>query len=165
MYSDAESEGYIGLVFIYMGKFWYAHGCIPKSIRRKLQRRRTNIMAYEIIAGVLAILALDNLLPERVCIRHYVDNWSAKQCIVKGHFKKPDHSDIVGILWSTAAHRSIGYWSEWVQSKANLADAPSRKDFSTMKQLHATEISINFGRYVAVTWKISPTADLLMRRG
>jgi hypothetical protein len=66
VYSDAESEGYIGLVFIYRGRYWYAQGLIPQSVRKKIKRRRTNIMAYDMIAGVLAVLTLDTFLPEQV---------------------------------------------------------------------------------------------------
>ena len=73
----------------------------------------------------------------------------------------------MGILWHTATHRSVGYWNEWVQSKANLAAAPSRRDFSFMKRLNATEISVDFGRYVraAETWRIIPAAERLVKQG
>ena len=39
IYSDAESEGYIGLVFVKGNRYWYAHGRIPRSIRQTLRRR------------------------------------------------------------------------------------------------------------------------------
>lgn len=123
-------------------------------------------MAFEMIAAVIAVLTLDELLPEPACIRHFVDNTAAKQCIIVGHSKKPDHNDIVGILWHCAAHRATGYWCEWVQTKANLADGPSRKDFSLMKRLGATEIKLDFNRFIeaADTWKINPSEDRLVRQ-
>ena len=167
IYTDAESTGHIGLVLVYKGRCWYARADIPNAIKRKLKRRRTNIRAYEVIAAVLGIFTLDQILPEHVCIRHYVDNLSAKECIITGHSEQDDLNDIIGVLWHTAAHRSVGYWNDWVQSKANLADAPSRNDTSLMRQLQATEIVVDFNRYTAAAekWRSDPTEACLVRLG
>ena len=142
-----------------------SHGDIPRSIRRGLKPRRTNIIAYEMIAAVAAIFMLDKIVPGQVCIRHFVDNTTAKTCIVSGHSKQEDLNNIVGLLWHTAAHRTLEYWNEWVQSQANLADAPSRRDCKLLKQLQSTEIKLNFRQYlqVAESWQSDQRADKLMR--
>jgi hypothetical protein len=61
----------------------------------------------------------------------------------------------------------MAYWNDWVQSKANLADAPSRGDFSLMKRLSATELQLDFSRYAraADSWRITPEAERLVRQG
>ena len=124
-------------------------------------------MAYEMIAAVVAIFLVDVLTPDSICIRHFVDNQSAKASIVSGSSKKDDLNEIIGTLWHTAAHRTLGYWSEWVPSELNLSDAPSRRDCAVMKQLGGTEISLDFSRYLqaADTWRTHQRADKLVRLG
>ena len=166
LYSDAESEGHVGVVLLYNGRAWYGHKDLPNSIRRLLKQRRTNIMGYELIAAIMVILLLDTILPQPVCVRHYVDNTSAKACIVTGHSKQADLNKLVGMLWYTAAHRCIGYYCEWVQSAANLADGPSRRNFQLMKQLEAKEVCLDTSRFRAAAdnWELHPKAASLLAR-
>jgi hypothetical protein len=117
IYSDAESTAHVGLVFVYRGKYYYGHGGIPKAIRRRIKTRRTNIMAYEMVAAVIAIFLVDVISPKHMCIRHFVDNQAARSCIVTGRSKQDDLNEIIGTLWHTAAHRTIGYWCDWVPSE------------------------------------------------
>ena len=88
-------------------------------------------------------------------IRHYIDNVSAKQCVVKGYCKKPDINELVGMLWNTASHRALSYYADWVPSAANLADAPSRKDCRLLKQLGSEEIQLDFTQFskAAERWR------------
>ena len=157
----------MGLVFIYRGKFWYGHADIPRSIRRRFKCRKTDIMGYEMIAAVAAIFEVEFIVPEHVCIRHFVDNTSANTCTIQGSSRQDDLNDIVGMLWHTAAHRTAAYWCEWVQSNANKADAPSRNDCALMKQLNGIEIQVDFNQYVSVadSWKSNQEEYRLMRRG
>ena len=119
------------------------------------------------VAAVIAIFLVDVITPEPICIRHFVDNQSAKSNIVSGHSKQDDLNEIIGTLWHTAAHRTIGYWNDWVPSELNLSDAPSRRDCKLMKQLGGTEIILDFVRYLqaADNWRSHQRADRLVRMG
>ena len=119
IYSDAESTGHFGIVVSYGGKTWYGHGSIPQNIWKRLRRRKTNILGYELIAAILTILHLDSLIPEGVYIRHFIANTPAKQCVAQGFSKQPDLNELVVMLWRAAGHRTLSYWAEWVQSAAN----------------------------------------------
>ena len=167
VYSDAESTGHIGLVFLYGGRTWYGHADLPQSIRRRFKRSKTNFLAYELTAAIVAILMLDRLIPGQVCVRHYIDNKPAKSSLVAGHSKQSDLNELVGMVWHAAAHRSLAYWAEWVQSEANLADAPSRGDCQQLMQLGGSEISLDFTSFVqaAESWRIKPTGASLMIKG
>ena len=101
------------------------------------------------------ILLLDRLIPQDVVIRHYIDNVSAKQCVVKGYCKKPDINELVGMLWHTASHRALSYYADWVPSAANIADAPSRKDCRLLTQLGSEEIHLDFTHFskAAERWR------------
>ena len=167
VYSDAESTAHVGLVFVYRGKYVYGHGKIPTAIKNRVRKRRTNISAYEMIAAVIAIFLVDVSTPDSICIRHFVDNQSVKSSIVSGTSKQDDLNEIIGTFWHTAAHRTLGYWSDWVPSELNLSDAPSRRGCTLMKQLGGTEIALEFIKYLqaADNWRSHQRADRLARGG
>ena len=112
-----------------------------------MRRRKPNILGYELIAAILTILQLDSLIPEGVYIRHFIDNELAKQCVAQGFSKQPDLNELVGMLCHTAGHRTFSYWAEWVQSAANLADAPSRNDCRLLSQIGGLEIPLEFSKF------------------
>ena len=166
LYSGAESTGHAAVVLLYLGKVLYAHGRVPNSIRRHLKPRKTNIVAYEMIAAVVAILALDKLVPNTVFARHFVDNTPTKSCVIGGYSKQGGLNTIVGALWYESAHRTLSYRCEYVQSKANLADGPSRRDISVMTRMNAVEFPLEFHRYVsaAESWSSRPCASRMLAR-
>ena len=142
---------------MHRGLVSYARGLMPPQIRRNLKPRKTNLIAYELIAAVMTVFMLDQVLREKVAVRHFIDNRPARSCLVKGSSKQVDLNDISGLVWYTAAHRTHSYWSQWVCSTANLADKPSRQDLSVMKQLRGTEVEMNFSLYLAAaeSWALT----------
>ena len=123
-------------------------------------------MAYEMIAAVAAILALDTLVPSTVFVRHFVDNTPTKNCVISGFSKQDDLNTIVATLWYEAARRTLAYRCDYVQSKAKLADGPSRRDISVMTRMSAVEFPLDFDRYVsaAESWLSSPCASRMLAR-
>ena len=71
-----------------------------------MKHHKTNIVAFEMIAAVTAILILDKLVPESVYIRHFADNRPTKNCIIAGFPKQEDLKAVVGMLWYEAVHRT-----------------------------------------------------------
>ena len=108
-----------------------------------LKKRKTNIMGYELVAAIFVIIMLDKVIPQQVCIQHYIENQSAKHSVFAGFSRQPDMNELVGMLWHTAAHRSHTYWAERVQSEANLADAPSRQDCRLLKRSGGCELELD----------------------
>ena len=157
-YSDAESTGYIASVVIVQGVVFYAHARLPNSVRRKLKPRRTNILAYELVAAIMTILMLDGLVSTKVAVRHFVDNTAARSIIIKGSSKQVDLNDMVGMVWYTAAHRVKTYYNQWVCSESNLADKPSRQDTSVMKQLQGRVVEYRFNDFLCAVdgWSLKP---------
>ena len=123
-------------------------------------------MGYELISAIMVMHLLDEILPQPVCIRHFVDNTSAKACIVTGYSKQVDINKLVGMLWYTASHRCMGYYCEWVQSAANLADGPSRRNLQLMRQLGAEEVYLDTSRFrtAVENWEMHPKAESLLAR-
>ena len=52
VYSDAESHGAIAAVFVCEGTVQYMRGVIPRKLMSLFQCRKTNIVAYELIAAI-----------------------------------------------------------------------------------------------------------------
>ena len=164
VYSDAESHGDIAAVFIFEQKVSYIAGRLPLRVRKLLQERRTNIVAYELLAAVLAIIAVDGLLPAHVGVRHFVDSTPALACAIKGSSRQWDLNLLTGLLWFSNAARMRLYWGQYVRSASNLADGPSRNDFALMKRLGARRLQFDCSAScpAAEEWLTRPRVDALI---
>ena len=141
VYSDAEGNGRVGAVAsLQDGSVRFLRGRVPSCIRRSLVARRTNIVAFELIAAMVAILSLcpDGLRGTRVV--HFIDNKAALACVVRGFSRHRDLAAIAGRLWFEMAVMHCDYRAEFVPSGENLADGPSRDETSIMEALKAVEL-------------------------
>jgi hypothetical protein len=162
-YSDAESTGSVAAVFVCDGCMYYMQASITRRVMRILRDRLTNIVAYELIAAILAVIVADRLLPANVGIRHFVDSKPALGCILKGSSPQDDLNSLAGYVWFAAGSRMRAYWGQYVPSKANLADAPSRGDASLLIQLGAKRVECDMHCILqAVEWLASKRSDLLV---
>ena len=57
--------------------------------------------------------------------------------LAKGAAKAGDHNRIVHKIWLNAAINNTGIWICRVPSEDNIADEPSRGEFSTLKKLYS----------------------------
>ena len=88
LYSDAEGNGRIGMVVSRSdGALFSGRARVPPSIRRLLLPRRTNIVAFELIAAVVAIVGFCPHLLHDAIITHYIDNKAALSCVIKGYIR------------------------------------------------------------------------------
>ena len=109
----------------------------------------------EILAGPAALTTWGASLRGQQVI-HFVDNDSAAANLVRGYSPKVDSSALVGEYWLTAAKFGIDIYIDRVESKSNLADGPSRFDWSSLKlynarhvqaELPSPEVSLAFSLY------------------
>ena len=120
---------------------------IPPNIRRMLKQRRTNIVAFELIAAVTAVVCL---CPEWVAdsdIEHYIDNKPALHMIIKGYSKQDDLCNITGRLWFECGSAMACYVARYVQSKLNLADKPSRNMFAEVESIGAVRVPLKLPNF------------------
>ena len=99
-----------------------------------------NIVAYELLAALIAVVALCLHWLKNARIVHYIDSTLALACVVRGFSRKEDLSLIAGQLWYEMADLNIHYRAEYVASKKNLADGPSWGDLSLMRAVGADEV-------------------------
>ena len=140
LYSDAEGNGNVAAVVIAGGSRLFMHGRIPHRVRQMLFSRKTNIVAYELLIAVAALVSFCPDLLKEASIEHFVDSTPAIACIVKGHSKKKDLSDIAGRLWFECNFLMSNYRVSYVRSPCNLADGPSRGDLSLFEPLGFQEV-------------------------
>ena len=140
------------------------HGPVSKRLRRLLIPRATQIIPYELLAACVALLQWQSLEVGKVGIRHFVDSKPVRGIVVKGCSKQVDLNNIAGMLWYTAGKSLQDYWCEYVPSKLNLADDPSRQRFATMKQLVVKLIDLDFDRFAdaAEYWLEAVEVDRLV---
>ena len=144
VYTDAESNGYTATMIITSSLRLCYHGRIPYTLYRRLKRRRTQIVAYELIAGIMGALQIKNLEIASASVRHFIDSNPARQCMVKAASKQEDLNELSGMLWFVGGRTLRNYYCQYVASKLNLADAPSRGQFSDMRRLNAQLTSTDF---------------------
>ena len=139
-------------------------GSLPHELRRLLRRRRTNIVGYELMAVILGIYMVDDLFPQQAFVRHFVDNQPALNAIIRGGSKQDDLNSLVGSVWYGCASRLQSYWGQYVRSKANISDGPSRQEFQLMRQLGVVRIPFKVEKLsIAVeSWMCLPCEETLV---
>ena len=96
------------------------------------------------MAALMAYITLESYDPDRVHNRdvlHFVDNTSAIMGLYKGYSPAPDSCRLIQIFHLIMARLNFRTWWEWVASKANISDLPSRNDFALLIRWAATYVS------------------------
>lgn len=103
--------------------------------------RRTYIGQYELIAAVCVYYSLrDQLAGRAVC--HWIDNTSAMAALAKGYSRAIDSARIVHAFHSWNVGAGVSVWFEYVRSKANIADMPSRGAFEMLHAMGSVEVAV-----------------------
>ena len=140
------------------------HGKVPQVLKKRLKPRKTQIVAFELLAAIMGILQCKQLQLEGTGVRHFVDSNPARQGLVRANSKQPDLNNLIGMVWFVAGKVLRRYWCQYVRSGSNLADAPSRGDFSTVTQIGARVVEADFSLCTkfAYTWISSVEVEALM---
>ena len=125
------------------GARWSAGGECPPGIVESFQERLTHIGQLELLAELLPYLAHPGRFAGKDVI-HFVDNTSAIYASVKGASSSADSARIVHMLHLLLAALDVSVWFEYVPSKENIADAPSRGDTDLLVGLGAVSVELVF---------------------
>jgi hypothetical protein len=142
VWTDASAEedeleaGRIGYVVYFPESDEWVHGSAPvaQAFLEGFVARKTYIGQYELLAAVCVYLSLGDKLRGRRVI-HWVDNQGAVAALTKGYAQQVDSAKIVHAFhaWNSGARTSV--WFEYVRSKANIADLPSRNTFELLDEM------------------------------
>ena len=138
VWSDASWEqgvGWLGFV-VYdpeRGRFMHADSHIPEHILEMFVRNKQKIGQCEILAAIAVYFSLPDLCRDRQVI-HWIDNTSAISCLVHGYSGKADSALLVNAfnMYNAGLKARVHY--EYVESAANVADLPSRREFACLHE-------------------------------
>ena len=77
-------------------------------------------------------------------VMHWIDNTSAASVLLHGYSGKPDSARLANIFHMFNAGLRARIYFEYVESKANVADLPSRGDFDYLRSLRALRVPMRF---------------------
>lgn len=125
--SSPPADGPRGLDAEYI--FHHGSAIVPAEMIDALNVRGQQIGQIEILAGIVPYLSLPGALAD-VDVIHWIDNTSALAALMKGYSGVTDSARLVHIFhaWNFSAHARV--WWEYVPTKANPSDLPSRQDLS-----------------------------------
>lgn len=135
IYSDASLDGFGVVVAIGRTLFWSSHAVTDDIIHDFQFRRDVDDDAYiadlEGLAAICGLLVLRDLIrtgriasPRRVV--HFVDNMNVLSNLISGYSRQHSLVTLMLEYYLLVADLDFELWHEWVPSKANVSDVPSR---------------------------------------
>jgi len=132
IYTDASFShraGGLGVV-VYdsqSGAAWWCSLRVPSWLCACLEDRKTQIHHFEMLAILCAVVTFGDLLRDRRVL-FFCDSTTAMSAAVHGTGRSADMCAMANALHLEFARLQCRPWFEWVPSKANPADIPSRQE-------------------------------------
>ena len=95
--------------------------------------RKQQIGQVELMAELVAYASIDATALAGRRVMHWIDNTSAVAASAKGYSSAIDSARIVHAMHATLAGLGVDAWFEYVRTDANVSDAPSREDMSSVR--------------------------------
>ena len=118
---------------------------VPASLTACLVPKQQNIGQYELLAGFAPYLSLPELLRGRD-VMHWIDNTSAAAVLVRGYSGRPDSAHVANMFHLFNSRLRSRIYFEYVESKANVADLPSRCDYTLLSRMGALRVPLRLPR-------------------
>ena len=90
-----------------------------------------NILILELLAIILSLSTFSHVLSTNN-VKIWTDNVGGEGALRKGASRKGTANMAIHNVWTFAARQQIGIWVDRVPTKQNIADGPSREDYSTL---------------------------------
>ena len=94
--------------------------------------RKTYIAELEALAAISVYSTYPGLFVGRK-VNHFIDNTVAQSALVHGYAKKPDLAKSVNVFYLQMMSLRASVYFDWVPSKDNIADLPSRYAYDETK--------------------------------
>ena len=108
-----------------------------EEILDKFSVKKNYIGQLELLAAALAFFSLPELRHESVF--HWIDNTSVLAALIKGYARAHASVRLLHAFKAFAFGLGVDSWFQWVPSKANIADLPSRKEYEMLRRFGAEE--------------------------
>ena len=141
VWSDASYENGVGMLGLVVydpetTMWYYSSARVPDAVIISFIKKKQYIGQCEILAAVCVYFTFPDLCRGREII-HWIDNESAIQGLKNGYSPKGDSAKLINAFHMFNAGLKADVWFEYVESAANVADAPSRLDFGLLQQMGA----------------------------
>ena len=115
------------------GRVVYADADPPWGVLLSSWRldRKTYIAELETLAAISVYTTYPDLFKGRK-VNHFIDNTVALSALVHGYSGKPDLAKSVNVFYLQMLSLRASVYFEYVPSKANIADLPSRRDYTQL---------------------------------
>ena len=120
-------------------RVFYDHGVVPPWFVKLFAARRAYIYMLEVFAQIIAFAAFAKLMPPTIVA--FIDNTAGQAALTKGYGKDAAVNGVISAFWTLAARRGWFVEFERVPSKANVADAVSRDDFTRARREGWTRVN------------------------
>ena len=165
MWTDAAGESrWLAAVVLVDGVFhWSRWKCDDRLWALLLPRLDHNIGTQEMMAVILGVYTWLDTLRDAV-LTVYVDNEGVRYSMISGTSRLPEVTLSVARLWHLVADVRMGLLVRRVESKANLADGPTRENLKYLEMLHAIGCRPVLPEWVFDLWRYDGHAqDLCVR--
>ena len=140
MRDDRRFGGALGAVLydpLDGGSVRYAAADPPwHALLTHFEQRATYIAELETLAALAVYSTYPDIIAGRKVI-HFIDNTVALSALVHGYSGKPNLAKAVNLFYLQLVSLRATAWMEWVPSKANIADLPSRGEWELLDvELH-----------------------------
>ena len=102
-----------------------------------VKRADQQIMGLELLSIALGLCTFKAQCEGRIVFVHS-DNKGAESAFARGSARCFDHRDIVHDMWLQAVVHNMSLWIVRVSTHLNIADLPSRSDYSALAAISAT---------------------------
>jgi hypothetical protein len=92
---------------------------------------------------------------QNCCITVYVDNQGVLGATVTGSSRSPEQNILIARLWMEMAERSVALVIRRVESKANIADGPTRYFLDDLRQLGACQTKAVLPKWAYSIWSVT----------
>ena len=118
----------------------WVHGSyiVPEWLMALFLQRKQYIGQLELLAAVGVYRSVPELRGRRIV--HYIDNTSALCGLIKGYSRAADSARVVHAFHSFNLGLGAEAWFQYMASKGNIADLPSRGEFELLHELGSVEV-------------------------
>jgi hypothetical protein len=107
---------------------------ISPELLSQFDAREQYVGQLEVLAAVAAYTSRPEQFRDRDVI-HYIDNTGAMNGVTKGYSRDDDSARLIHVCHAMISAISANVWFEYVGSGANIADHPSRGEFTLLLEL------------------------------
>ena len=148
-YSDAAGNGRLTAVLFLQPPLRprFTALQIPPEILCRLSKRKTQIVPLEAL-GAFLLLCTFSLDLADCAIRLFVDSDGAAGALIRGFSSADDVACVASAFWARAALSHMAVFIDRVDSKANLADGPTRNYLGDLQALGARWVQPPTHRFI-----------------